>query len=181
MAATRDPAAAAQWTDHQDMSRDCLQGGELSAFSSHHKLGPFHMFQSAQPWYSLDFVLRDFGPFAKTSSPSKSENLPGCKITKHYPTDPENLSRSKSLLLECVLSLKGACSFGVSILKSLFVKQNQTNKNNHCPWDIISLLYLQWVMGTSEGFCILMTSWKKARLWAQINQQKRAMYPAWRC
>lgn len=181
LAASRNSAAAAQWADHQDGRRDHLQRSERSDFSSHHKLDPFNMFQSAQACYSLDLVLRDFGPFVKTSSPSKNENLPWCKIIKHYPDDPENLPRSKSLLLECVLSLKGACLLGVSLLKCLFVKLNQPNKTNHRPWDMISLLYLLWVMGNSEGFCILTTSWKKARLWGQTNEQKCDVHPAWRC
>lgn len=97
-------------------------------------------------------------------------------------TDHEDVSRSKliALLLKCMLSSKRTCLFGISLLKRLFVKQNQT-KISQLPLDLISPVYLQWVMGTPGGFCILMTSWRKARLWPQINQQKCVVRPAWRC
>ena len=74
------------------------------------------------------------------------------------------------ILLKCTLASKGACLFGISLLKGLFVKQNQT-KISQLPLDIISPIYLQWLTGTPGGFCILTTSWRKARLWPQINPQ----------
>ena len=84
------------------------------------------------------------------------------------------------ILLKCTLASEGTCLFGISLLKGLFVKQNQT-KISQLPLDIITPIYLQWLMGTPGGFCILTTSWRKARLWSQIDPQKCAVCLAWRC